>query len=137
MKLLSIFSAAVFAILFSGCAYFERAQSDPATGQWEGSWYVGNSTQPAGGLKADVTRTGPNQWEAIFDAEYGQQSRYQVVMPGKLQDGVVIFQGDVDLGQASGGVFNWSGRIEGDTFNGVYTSRGISGTFKLNRIHHP
>jgi hypothetical protein len=118
--------------LSAGCALFSGSKPDPAIGQWDGHWSVGASTQPVGGLKATITPGEKRgEYKAVFDAEFGQRAKYEVPLEGKRQGEKIVFEGDVDLGAASGGVFNWTGEIAGAEFNGVYKSPLVSGTFKL------
>ncbi len=128
---MSVLSALIFA-LGPGCALMSEAP-DPASGRWEGHWYLGKATQPAGVLNADITSTGRDSWNAVFYAEFGGAATYEVRLPGHRDGERVVFEGEIDLGAASGGVFTWSGGIDGDVFSGVYTSRLPSGTFKLER----
>lgn len=126
-----VFSMLILAVL-PACALMRDAP-DPASGHWEGHWYLGKSTQPAGVLNADITSTGRDSWNAVFYAEFGGAATYEVRLPGHREGERVVFEGEIDLGAASGGVFTWSGGIDGDVFSGVYTSRLPSGTFKLDR----
>ncbi|GEM_PF-5119687 len=116
-----------------GCARLFGA-TDLVSGQWVGHWYVGESTTPAGGLKATITSAGRDAWDAAFDAEFGGTARYEVQLTGRRQEGRVLFGGQVDLGRASGGVFEWTGEIIGREFTGRYTSAGVRGTFRLEKV---
>lgn len=117
----------------ASCSRLFAKPFDPASGNWKGHWFVGNATKPAGGLDCVIQKPVKGEWKAEFDAEFGQRARYQVDLVGHREGDKVVFGGQVDLGAASGGVFDWSGEIAGNEFNGKYTSKAISGTFKLTK----
>lgn len=127
--------------LFSGLILAQFAEnlvawhrSDPASGRWEGSWYIMKIEKPLGGLNCDIERTGPDEWKAVFEAEFGQTALYKIPLTGRRDRNRVVFGGDVDLGAASGGVFNWTGEADGRKFNGRYTSLYYKGTFSMDRV---
>lgn len=111
---------------------------DSASGHWEGHWFVLEATVPAGGLKADVRKISEGVWSAEFDSEFGGEAVYELTLQGESgqgeDSGKVFFGGSVDLGVTSGGVFNWVGQADAETFNGTYTSNFINGRFELNRV---
>ena len=76
-------------------------------------------------------------WDATFFASFGGFGEYEVAMEGARDGDRVVFGGSVDLGETSGGVFDWDGEVEGDEFRGAYTSKMISGTFKMQRAAAP
>lgn len=126
------------AVVAGGCAHTrESAPVDTVTGYYEGHWYGPNPDRPLGELTATIVPAGPNTWDATFFATYGGFGEYEVPMQGQREGDKVLFGGDMDLGETAGGVFTWTGEIEGDQFNGVYTSKGISGTFRMTRAEKP
>lgn len=117
-------------------------EADPAIGRWEGQWFfkVGQRLVPGGKMGCLVERTGPDAWKATFEAEWGktkdreaQAGIWKVSLDGRREDGKIVFGGDVDLGAASGGVFNWNGSIDGDSFDGEYRSKMVNGSFQMKR----
>lgn len=118
----------------SGCASLSGAPHDPATGDWEGSWYGSDPTTPAGWLKCHIEPAGKDRWSAVFSAGFGGEASYDVELVGRREGDRVVFGGGEDLGETSGGIFNFIGAIEGDDFSGDYTSQFINGTFKMTRV---
>lgn len=143
---IKVFCAALIASVGFGCATPEPPEPAPppapvydsASGHWEGHWFVGEATVPAGGLKADVQKIAEGVWSAEFDSEFGGEAVYELTLQGESgqgeDSGKVFFGGAVDLGVTSGGVFNWVGQADAKTFNGTYTSNFINGRFELDRV---
>lgn len=121
--------------LLNGCASWPWGGKDDVSGNYEGHWFVGNSERPAGGLNATIT-PGEKRGEflAKFDAEFGQRATYEVDLAGHREGEKVVFAGEEDLGEASGGVFAWKGEIDNGVFNGSYTSKFVNGTFKMTKV---
>lgn len=128
----SLFSGLILAQFGENLLAWHR--SDPASGRWEGDWFIMKIQKPLGGLNCDIERTGPDEWKAEFEAEFGQTAIYRIPLTGRRDRNRVVFGGDVDLGAASGGVFTWTGDADGKEFNGTYTSLYYKGTFKLHRV---
>jgi hypothetical protein len=102
------------------------------SGTWVGRWESGGHPGHGGGLKCEAKEAGPQKWEAVFTAEFGQTQSYNVKLEGKPGDGKVLFGGSVDLGPG-GGVFTWTGDANATEFNGKYSGGGDTGTFKMTR----
>jgi hypothetical protein len=126
------------AILAAGCAHTRESQlADTVSGYYEGNWYGPNPDRPLGELTCTIVPAGPGAWDATFFATYGGAGEYEVALQGHREGERVIFGGDVNLGETAGGIFTWNGAIEGDQFNGTYTSKGINGTFRMTRAEKP
>ena len=109
---------------------------DPATGTWEGSWYIGSGEQPGGALTAVVEPAGKGQWLAVFKATFGQgaEGTYDVDIAGRREGDRIVFGGQTDQGENSGGIYTFSGTIEGDLFQGQYEAGPIfRGRFVMHR----
>lgn len=109
---------------------------DPATGTWEGSWYIGSSEQPGGPLTAVVESAGKDQWLAVFMAGFGQgaEGTYNVDIKGRREGDRIVFGGQTDQGENSGGIYTFSGTIERNLFQGQYEAGPIfRGRFVMQR----
>lgn len=124
----------VFAVNLTGCALLDGGETDTASGSWEGHWYVGESTSAAGVLNCEIERVDKDEWKAVFYAEFGGEATYNVELSGRRGEGAVVFGGKVDLGQTSGGVFDWGGEADGVVFKGKYTSQFINGWFEMKKV---
>jgi len=147
MKMCFYFAAAAFALLLAGCNNDHDEKSEkpekakPAkvmkapnvAGKWTGTWESTKQKGHGGGLSCEATEKSKNEWEAVFTAEYGKTSKYNVNLKGKPEDGKVVFGGKVDLGEKSGGVFIWTGRASEKEFTGEYEGGGDTGSFKMTR----
>jgi len=121
-----------------GCQHTGHgAHEDTVSGYYEGDWYGPNPDRPLGELTCTIERRDGTHWDATFFASFGGFGEYEVAMEGKREDGRVVFGGSIDLGETSGGVFNWDGEVEGDEFRGAYTSKAINGTFRMRRAPAP
>ena len=124
--------------LSAGCRHLgEHRAQDTVSGYYEGDWYGPNPDRPLGELTCTITPAGPDAWDALFFATFGGFGEYEVGLEGHREGERVVFGGSVDLGETSGGVFNWDGEIVGDEFNGTYTSQGINGSFRMERAPAP
>ena len=55
-------------------------------------------------------------------------------MKGHTEGTSVLFEDEADLGEGDGGVYKWTGKIEGESFNGNYVSTtGKKGSFSMTR----
>lgn len=125
--------------LLAGCASTPDTAPPPDTvsGYYAGHWYGPNPEQPLGELMCTITPKDANSWNAHFVATFGETGEYQVPLEGNRLDGKVVFDGEVDLGGDQGGVFEWSGEIVGDTFNGEYSAARYTGTFRMTKTTPP
>ena len=128
----------LFVCFTSGCAHLgESGGGKDLPAYFEGSWYGPHPDNALGVLNCTITPTGDGQWDALFFATFGGQGEYEVELNGTTVDDTIVFKGSVDLGATSGGVFDWTGVIEGDNFDGSYTSKFINGTCKMTRAEKP
>jgi hypothetical protein len=111
---------------------YGKANVPSVAGSWTGSWESTKNKGHGGGLSCVATEKSKNEWEAVFTAEYGKTSSYNVNLKGKPDGEKVVFGGKVDLGEKSG-VYTWTGRATATEFTGEYEGGGDSGTFKMTR----
>src|SRR4051812_6647870 len=67
-------------------------------GKWIGRWESVGHKGHGGGLTCEASEVGPQKWEAVFTAEFGQTKSYNVKLQGHPGEGAVLFGGKVDLG---------------------------------------
>lgn len=129
----------MFAILLSvGCSHLsEGGSSDLVSGYYDGDWYGPNPDQPLGELTCSIVRRDSETWDAVFSATFGGFGEYDMPLEGKRDGEKVVFSGSIDLGETSGGVFEWKGEIADENFNGSYTSKFINGTFRMVKTTPP
>jgi hypothetical protein len=123
----------------------KKAAKPNVTGEWTGTWGVysppkaGEAPPPAAKatpqarLDSKVKDLGSNKWEATFEGECGRPYKYTIRMLGRQAGDAVLFSGTADLGEKDGGIYDWIGRATEKEFIGFYTSRGYTGTFRLER----
>lgn len=103
---------------------------------WKGEWDGGGPH--CGELRCLARQVEGDQWEAIFTGYCNRQFAYEVTMSGTKSGGQVIFSGEADLGDADGGVYEWTGEISGNTLIGRYSSKsGKKGVFEMARWRAP
>ena len=123
---------------FSGCAHLGQSGGKAdAAGYYAGHWYGPNPNTPLGELTCTITSAGGGNYDALFFATFGGMGEYEVPLKGSTEGEAVVFNGSVDLGETSGGVFDWKGSIVNEVFNGSYTSKFINGTFKMTKTEKP
>lgn len=123
---ISIAALLLAMVLGSGC------QSKPNF-QWAGTW---QSNEPGhnGDLYCSVDQVSDQQWQAQFTGYCGRYFAYDITMQGYREGDAIVFKDQVDLGESDGGVYEWTGRIEGEQFKGQYESlAGKQGTFTMAR----
>lgn len=127
-------AAFLTAILIAGCATTGRTpKEDAVTGYYVGHWYGPNPERPLGELTCTVVPAeNAGQWHATFFATFGETGTYEVPLEGRREGDRVLFGGAANLG-ASDGVYEWTGEIVGDRFNGTYSGGGLRGTFRMTR----
>jgi len=109
---------------------------DPNATTWSGTWKDTRADDHGGDLHCTASPTNEDgtAWTARFYGMCSREFEYHVDLEGKAEGDKIVFSGDVDLGEKDGGVYTWSGAIEGDTFNGEYsTVRGKAGFFEMTR----
>ncbi len=120
------------ALSMGGCGHLgEGGSPDGVSGMYDGDWYGPNAERALGELTCTIVRRDGETWDATFFASFGGFGEYEVPLEGRREGDRVVFGGTVDLGETSGGVFEWTGEIVGQSFNGSYTSKLISGTFRM------
>ena len=120
------------AVLSGGCSHLgEGGSPDSISGFYDGDWYGPNAEEPLGELTCTIVRRDVEVWDATFSATFGGFGEYDVQLEGGREGDKVVFGGSVDLGETSGGVFDWNGEIVEERFTGSYTSRFINGTFRM------
>jgi hypothetical protein len=110
---------------------------DPVSGSWTGAWYRQGESIPAGALQLTMSATGPDTWLAVAHAASGAEAVYEFEVKGRREGSLVLFQGDVDLGRASGGKYVWNGEIDGRVFQGSFRHPSGDGRFELVRRPSP
>jgi hypothetical protein len=129
-----LLALAAAGVITPGCAHMpDESAADGVSGYYVGHWYGPNPEKPLGELTCTITPKGPDTWDAFFIATFGEVGEYEVPLEGKREDSKVVFGGDVDLGESEGGVFEWTGEIVGDTFNGNYKAATYVGTFRMKK----
>jgi hypothetical protein len=120
---------AILCVLLAGCADTATPSANPPAA-WEGTWEGSNGH--AGELSCQVAAQGDGQWEGKFTGTCDRRFAYEVKMQGKKDGDTIRFTGQADLGEKDGGLFQWTGRIEGDQFIGEYKSdAGKTGKFQM------
>lgn len=121
-------------MLTLGCTPFRgSAGSDPASGDWTGHWYPAGSARPAGTLQCRMQRLNRDTWLAVFEARSSVEAVYEMKLRGRPTESGILFGGDIDLGPASGGVYQWTGEADGRVFQGTYERASEHGRFELRR----
>lgn len=129
LAIVVVLTAAAFV---GGCGHLrEGGAPDVISGFYDGDWYGGNAEEPLGELTCTIVRRDKETWDATFFASFGGFGEYEMPLEGRRDSEKVLFGGSIDLGETSGGVFNWTGEIVDGRFNGTYTSRFINGTFRM------
>lgn len=114
-----------------------RAAPDPVSGRWTGAWYRAGEKSPAGALNFSMTPAGPGRWRAVVEVSSEVEATYELTLEGRVEGSRVLFEDEVDLGRAAGGVYTWSGEIAGDVFQGVFRHPAGDGRFELVRRPDP
>lgn len=121
-----------------GCASPGGSRAaDPASGDWAGHWYAAGSARPAGTLQCRMERLDRDTWLAVFEARASVEAVYEMKLEGQPTESGILFGGDIDLGPASGGVYQWTGEADGWVFQGTYERASERGRFELRRVQPP
>ena len=142
------FITALTLMLLAGCSFDrqwrqlshaaaagESETSDKLAGRWEGKW-VSEANNHRGKLRAIVTPLNDTTYRANFDATYLGLLRFGYGMGLKAApraNGVIIFEGQEDLGPLAGGVYRYKGTADGTTFHCLYESGNDHGYFEMIR----
>ena len=110
------------------------AAADPLAGRWEGTWRSERSNH-AGKLRAIVTPVDEATYRADFHATYLGLLRfgYSMDLAAQREGGVTRFQGQENLGRLAGGLYQYDGTTDGQTFDCTYRSKSDHGRFRMTR----
>ena len=110
------------------------AADDHLSGRWKGSWKSDKSGH-SGGLRCVVTPTGGDAYRARFDATYALLLRfgYTMDMTADVRDDLTYVAGEQDLGKRYGGVYEFEGQSNGNTFRPTSRTKHDYGHFTLKR----
>lgn len=106
---------------------------DPRAGRWEGRWEGGKVL--GGVLTCELAPVGEDAYEARFGAKVLGlfPYRYDVCLSGSDERGRFVFEGTKDLGLTRGGVYRFTGAIEGDVLECTFESAVYRGIFRLRK----
>ncbi len=117
----------VAGFILTGCQSIEISR-------WSGSWVDERSSDHGGDLRCISRRLDETNWQATFSGFCGREFGYDIEMHGRQDDSAVKFDGEVDLGEEDGGVYTWTGVMQGNYFDGEYATRtGKAGSFAMVR----
>lgn len=130
--------------LLTGCCTFERdwnsAQSyansgDDIAGCWEGTWQS-DVDGHHGKLRAIITRQGESYYQAHFKATYAKIVPFSFDVPLTVTNdtGLLLFEGQADLGFLAGGTYTYTGQATPSDFTASYCAQKDQGTFTMSRI---
>lgn len=117
----------------TGCALSRGEAFDPVSGNWTGAWYRAGETEPAGRLSFRLTSEGDETWRMVVEAASEVEAVYEFTLRGRREGARVVFGGEVDLGRAGGGVYEWTGEADGQVFQGAFSHPAGDGRFELVR----
>ena len=101
---------------------------------WAGTWQQDGDPDHGGDLHCNVKQLDDQDWSARFTGYCGRYFAYKITMKGRTEGDAVLFHGESDLGEQDGGLYQWTGQIEGDRFTGKYSSSaGKTGSFAMSR----
>jgi len=101
-------------------------------GTWTGTWESIKNPGNGGSVNCNAVQKTENKWSAVILAEYGPEMKFNIDMNGVCEDGKVIFDGKLDLGEEQG-VYTWNGTATASEFSGEYKGPGENGVFKMVR----
>ncbi|MCD6051016.1 MAG: hypothetical protein K0Q55_2419 [Verrucomicrobia bacterium] len=139
-----ILALTLLVALLSGCTSFEREWrharlEPPAAGQslagpWQGTWLSGANGH-TGELRCIVTQKQTDEYEFWFKATYWKifRARYLVTMPVEKTAEGWTFKGQENLGPLAGGIYSYTGSVNGTNLNATYSCKFDHGIFKLSR----
>ena len=115
---------AVMVLMAGGCQSGSR---------WAGTWQ-GPVESYGGTLESTVKQIDDENWEASFTGYCNRAFAYEITMKGQRRGDEVVFEGEADLGEPDGGLYQWTGHLAGDEFTGEYSStQGKQGSFTMAR----
>jgi len=101
-------------------------------GTWTGTWESIKNPGNGGSVNCNAVQKSDTKWTAVILAEYGPEMKFNIDMNGVCEDGKVIFDGKLDLGEEQG-VYTWNGTATASEFSGEYKGPGENGVFKMVR----
>jgi len=131
-------------LLTCGCSSFNRewhsvgkqiAPQDALVGRWEGRW-LSDVNGHNGKLRCLINHQTNDIYVARFRATYWKLFRFSSTVPLQVtpQETGWRFQGEVDLGKLSGGVYRYDGSATQTDFHSTYHSKYDHGIFEMRRI---
>ena|GEM_PF-471970 len=104
---------------------------------YKGTWQ-GGGTGHGGDLHCVARKVDGDNYSAVFSGYCGREYAFQISMKGKKEGNRIVFAGEVDLGEKDGGVYQWTGELVGNDFNGKYaTAKGKKGEFTMKLENKP
>ncbi len=101
-------------------------------GRWAGTWESIRNKGHGGTVSCDALEKSENEWTAVIYAEYGPEMKFNIDLKGICEDGKVVFDGKLDLGEEQG-IYTWTGAATAAEFSGSYKGPGENGIFKMTR----
>jgi hypothetical protein len=134
----------VLAALFNNRADFHRRWNKLAAqpksnsgleGRWLGEW-ASEANGHRGALKCLLTKTESGEYQATFYAAYAKflSVCYNVTLHGRQMGEKLKLEGEADLGQLAGGIYNYQGEADETEFNCTYRCAYDHGTFCLKPL---
>ncbi len=111
----------------------DPATESPVNGFWAGRWKADAEQGEGKQLTCETIQVSEDEWKATFNAVCDKDYSFTMDMPGKRVGDEVVFEVSVDLGEAFGGEYHWTGKVIGEEFNGEYTNAKYNGTFKMSK----
>jgi hypothetical protein len=111
---------------------------DTLEGRWEGTWSSAVNGHH-GRLRCLVSRTGPDQYQARFQARYQKilNFTYAVPLQAQMDQGIWKFRGQADLGWYAGGLYHYEGQATPTNFFSAYRAKDDHGIFQMTRPAAP
>ena len=135
----------LMALAACGCSQFETdwrsdavrkvdAGRDELAGRWKGGWKSEKSGH-GGSLRAIVTKLDENTYRARFDASWAMLMRfgYEMKLTPDRQDGVAYLNGEQNIGEKFGGVYQYEGKADGKIYRCNYRTKNDYGQFRMTR----
>jgi hypothetical protein len=146
---LLVVGLAVLAAAAAGCSFDRQwralargpaatqTQTDPLAGRWDGKW-VSDRNGHSGRLRAIVTPADATSYRAEFSALFLGIMRFDhganlTAAAAREPDGAMSFEGKEDLGALAGGVYQYKGTADGQSFIATYECKGDHGRFEMSR----
>lgn len=148
LALVAVGAGLVVLSTWSSCSSYETAwkeqvrapQGDLLAGKWEGTW---QSEDEEGQTLSAVIK---KQEDDKYVAEIFAKTPYYIPFDD-YTEGVIFhvekgpdrwtFSGSKDKGFLKGGVYDFEGWTDGETFFSTFTSKVYSGTYTMKRVEKP